>query len=202
MSLASGTRIGVYEIGAPIGAGGMGEVYRAHDTRLSRDVALKILPDTFAADASRVARFRREAQVLATLNHANIAQIYGFEEVAPPSAKGVPSAAIVLELVEGPTLADRLAVEGPLPLDETIAIARQIADALETAHECGIIHRDLKPANIKVKEDGTVKVLDFGLAKAFDPAATLSADPLSSPTITLQATQLGVVLGTAAYMAP
>ena len=201
VGLASRTRIGIYEIVAPIGAGGMGEVYRARDTRLNRDVALKILPDTFAADPSRVMRFRREAQLLATLNHINIAQIYGFEEVAPRSEQAVASAAIVLELVDGRTLADRC-LEGPLPLDETVAIARQIAEALETAHDCGIIHRDLKPANIKVREDGTVKVLDFGLAKAFDPAATVSGDSLSSPTISLQATQLGLVLGTAAYMAP
>jgi serine/threonine-protein kinase len=201
VSLATGTRIGVYEIIAPIGAGGMGEVYRARDTRLSRDVALKILPETFAADTSRVSRFRREAQLLATLNHPNIAQIYGFEEVAAGSTQALPSSAIILELVDGSTLADRL-VEGPLPIDETIAIARQIADALETAHECGIIHRDLKPANIKVKEDGTVKVLDFGLAKASDRGATVSADALNSPTISVQATELGVVLGTAAYMSP
>ena len=201
MSLASGTRISIYEIVAPIGAGGMGEVYRARDTRLNRDVALKVLPDTFAADTSRIARFRREAQLLATLNHPNIAQIYGLEEVAPRSTPAMPSAALVLELVEGRTLADRLA-EGPLPLDDTITIARQIADALESAHECGIVHRDLKPANVKVKEDGTVKVLDFGLGKAFDPAATVSSDVLNSPTISAQATQAGVVLGTAAYMAP
>ena len=201
VSLASGTRIGIYEIVAPIGAGGMGEVYRARDTRLNRDVALKILPDTFAADSSRVMRFRREAQLLATLNHVNIAQIYGFEEVAPRSAQAAAPAAIVLELVDGRTLADRC-LEGPLPLDETIVIAQQIAEALEAAHDCGIIHRDLKPANVKVREDGTVKVLDFGLAKAFDPAATVSGDSLSSPTISLHETQLGLVLGTAAYMAP
>ncbi|HEU4927322.1 MAG TPA: protein kinase, partial [Vicinamibacterales bacterium] len=201
MSLASGTRINIYEIVGPIGAGGMGEVYRARDTRLNRDVALKVLPDTFAADTSRLARFRREAQLLATLNHPNIAQIYGLEEVAPRSSPAMPSAALVLELVDGRTLADRLA-EGRLPLDDTIAIARQIADALESAHECGIIHRDLKPANVKVKEDGTVKVLDFGLGKAFDLAATVPSDVLNSPTISAQATQAGVVLGTAAYMAP
>ena len=201
MSLASGTRIGIYEIVAPIGAGGMGEVYRARDTRLNRDVALKILPDTFAADTSRVMRFRREAHLLATLNHANIAQIYGFEEIAPRSEEAVASAAIVLELVEGPTLAERR-LEGPLSVDETVAIARQIAEALETAHECGVIHRDLKPANIKVRDDGTVKVLDFGLAKAFDPGATISVDSLSSPTVSQHGTQLGVILGTAAYMAP
>ena len=201
MSLASGTRIGIYEIVAPIGAGGMGEVYRARDTRLNRDVALKILPDTFAADTDRVMRFRREAHLLATLNHANIAQIYGFEEVAPPSDQAVASAAIVLELVDGRTLAERR-LEGPLPLEDTVAIARQIAEALESAHECGVIHRDLKPANIKVRGDGTVKVLDFGLAKAFDPAATVSIDSLSSPTISQHGTQFGLVLGTAAYMAP
>ncbi len=201
MSLASGTRISIYEIVAPIGAGGMGEVYRARDTRLNRDVALKVLPDTFAADSGRVARFRREAQLLATLNHVNIAQIYGLEEIPARSPASTTSAALVLELVDGRTLADRLA-EGPLPLDEATVIARQIADALESAHECGIIHRDLKPANVKVKEDGTVKVLDFGLGKAFDPAATVSPDVLSSPTISAQATQAGVVLGTAAYMAP
>ncbi len=197
VSLASGARIGIYEIVEPIGAGGMGEVYRARDTRLNRDVALKILPDKFAADAGRVSRFRREAQLLATLNHTNIAQIHGLEETGPPSEQ---TTAIVLELVDGPTLADRL-VQGALTVDEATAIARQIADALESAHDCGVIHRDLKPANIKVREDGTVKVLDFGLAKAFDPV-TVAADALSSPTISVQATQLGVILGTAAYMAP
>jgi hypothetical protein len=201
VSLVSGTRIGIYEIVGPIGAGGMGEVYRARDARLNRDVALKVLPDTFAADTGRVARFRREAQLLATLNHANIAQIYGWEEIAPRSNQTTSAAAIVLELVDGRTLAERLA-GGPVPLDETIAIARQIADALESAHECGIIHRDLKPANVKVKDDGTVKVLDFGLGKAFESAGTISADILNSPTISAQATQAGVVLGTAAYMAP
>jgi Tol biopolymer transport system component len=201
MSLASRTRIGNYEIIALIDAGGMGEVYRARDMRLNRDVALKILPEALAADSGRIARFRREAQVLATLNHTNIAQIYGFEEVAPRADQATPSAAIILELIDGPTLANRLK-DGPLPLDETIAIARQLAEALETAHESGIIHRDLKPANIKVKADGTVKVLDFGLAKALDPATPASADALSSPTITVQATQAGLVLGTAAYMPP
>ncbi|HEX8029570.1 MAG TPA: protein kinase [Vicinamibacterales bacterium] len=201
MSLAIGQTLGPYTIIAPIGAGGMGEVYRARDTRLNREVALKILPDTFAADAGRVARFRREAQLLATLNHPHIAQIYGFEEVTPQSAPTVSSATIVMELVEGHTLAERL-VEGRLPLDETIAIARQIADALESAHDGGIIHRDLKPANIKIKDDGTVKVLDFGLAKALEPPATAAINALSSPTLSLQATQAGVILGTAAYMAP
>jgi Tol biopolymer transport system component len=201
MSLASRTRIGNYEVIALIGAGGMGEVYRARDTRLNRDVALKILPEAFAADTARVARFRREAQMLATLNHTNIAHIYGFEEVGTREGPATPSAAIVLELIDGPTLADRLK-DGPLPMDETIAIARQIAEALETAHEGGIIHRDLKPANIKVKADGTVKVLDFGLAKALDTAAPVAGDALSSPTITVQGTQAGLVLGTAAYMPP
>jgi serine/threonine-protein kinase len=138
----------------------MGEVYRARDTKLNRDVALKVLPDAFALDPERLLRFRREAQVLASLNHTNIAAIHGFEE-----SDGVQ--ALVLEYVDGPTLADRIA-QGPMPLDEALPIARQIADALEAAHEQGIIHRDLKPANIKVRDDGTVKVLDFGLAKALD----------------------------------
>ena len=162
MALATGSRIGPYEILAPLGAGGMGEVYRARDAKLNRDVAIKVLPELFSADPDRLARFRREAQVLASLNHPNIGQIYGLED-----SSGVH--ALVLELVEGPTLADRIA-QGPIPLDEAMPIARQIADALECAHEQGIIHRDLKPANIKLRPDGTVKVLDFGLAKALDPA--------------------------------
>jgi Tol biopolymer transport system component len=198
MALTSGTRLGSYEIAAPIGAGGMGEVYRARDTRLNRDVALKVLPELFAADPDRLARFRREAQVLASLNHPNIAAIYGFEE-----SGGVQ--ALVLELVEGPTLADRIA-QGPIPLDEALPIARQIAEALEAAHAHGVIHRDLKPANIKVRPDGTVKVLDFGLAKALEPdvvGAGLSRPDSMSPTITSPAaTRLGVILGTAAYMSP
>src|SRR5262245_29362165 len=194
MSLAAGARLGPYEVLAAIGAGGMGEVYRARDTKLNRDVALKILPDAYAHDPERLARFRREAQVLAALNHPGIAQIYGLEE-----ANG--QTALVMELVPGPTLADRIA-RGALPLDEALPIARQIADALEAAHERGIIHRDLKPANIKVREDGTVKVLDFGLAKATDGTST-AADTSHSPTITSPAmTQQGVVLGTAAYMSP
>src|SRR5215471_5531964 len=160
MPLSSGSRLGAYEIVAAIGAGGMGEVYRARDTKLNRDVALKILPEAFTLDSDRIARFRREAQVLASLNHPNIAAIYGFEDSGETHA-------LVLELVEGPTLADRIA-KGPIPLDEALPIAKQIADALEAAHDQGIIHRDLKPANIKVREDGTVKVLDFGLAKALD----------------------------------
>ena len=158
MPLTTGSKLGSYDIVAPLGAGGMGEVFRARDARLGREVALKVLPDVFAPDPDRLARFKREAQVLAALNHPNIAAIYGLED-----SQG--QAALVLELVEGPTLADRIA-EGPIPLDEAVRIGRQIGAALEAAHEQGIIHRDLKPANIKVRPDGTVKVLDFGLAKA------------------------------------
>ena len=208
--LSAGTKLGPYEIVAPLGAGGMGEVYRAHDAKLHRDVAIKILPEAFAADADRVARFQREAQVLASLNHAHIAAIYGLEE-GPAEAGRHPFMALVLELVEGATLADRIA-QGPVPLDEALPIARQIAEALEAAHELGIIHRDLKPANIKVRPDGTVKVLDFGLAKAVgsaeaghhDPGGVrLQADLANSPTITTPAmTQAGMILGTAAYMSP
>ena len=170
----------------------MGQVWQATDTQLNRQVVLKILPDAFAADPDRLARFTREAQILASLNHPNIAAIYGIEE-----AEG--TRALVLELVEGPTLADRIA-KGPIPLDEALPIAKQIAAALEAAHEAGVIHRDLKPANIKVREDGTVKVLDFGLAKALDPNA--EGDPSQSPTLTAAATQMGVIMGTAAYMSP
>jgi eukaryotic-like serine/threonine-protein kinase len=158
-----GARLGPYEIVSPLGVGGMGEVYRARDAKLNRDVALKILPEAFTLDGDRIARFRREAQVLASLNHPNIAAIYGFEDSGSTHA-------LVLELVEGPTLADRIA-QGPIPLDEALPIARQIAEALEAAHEQGIIHRDLKPANIKVRPDGTEKVLEFGLAKLADPTA-------------------------------
>ena len=192
MPLDPGTRLSVYEVTAKIGEGGMGEVYQARDTKLNRDVALKVLPDLFASDPDRLARFQREAEVLASLNHPNIATIHGLEE-----SDGIR--ALVLELVEGPTLAERIA-QGPIPLDETIAIASQIADALEAAHEQGVIHRDLKPANVKVKDDGTVKVLDFGLAKALDPSPV--GDPSLSPTLTAAATQMGVIMGTAAYMAP
>ena len=170
----------------------MGQVYQATDTKLNRQVALKILPEAFAADPDRLARFQREAQVLASLNHPNIAAIYGLEEADDTRA-------LVLELVEGPTLADRIAL-GPIPVDEALPIAKQIAEALEAAHEAGAIHRDLKPANIKVKDDGTVKVLDFGLAKALD--TTPEGDPSQSPTLTAAATQMGVILGTAAYMSP
>ena len=171
MTMQPGARLGLYEIQSPLGAGGMGEVYRAHDAKLNRDVALKILPELFALDADRLARFTREAQVLASLNHPNIGAIYGFEE-----SNGLQ--ALVLELVEGPTLADRIA-QGPIPVDEALPIARQIAEALEAAHEQGIIHRDLKPANIKIRHDGTVKVLDFGLAKAMEPAARFAAERLA-----------------------
>jgi Tol biopolymer transport system component len=194
MSMSPGTRLGPYEIVEPIGAGGMGEVYRARDARLNRDVALKILPEAFATDTDRLARFRREAQVLASLNHPNIGHIYGFEDSGTTHA-------LVLELIEGPTLADRIAA-GAVPLAEALPIARQIADALEAAHEQGIVHRDLKPANVKVRDDGTVKVLDFGLAKAFDPAASSAAEAMHSPTLTARATQMGVIIGTAAYMSP
>ena len=160
MSLEVGSQIAHYDVTALIGEGGMGQVYQATDTKLNRQVALKILPEAFATDPDRLARFQKEAQVLASLNHPGIAAIYGLEE-----SEG--TRALVLELVEGPTLADRIA-KGPIPIDEALPIAKQVAEALEAAHEAGVIHRDLKPANIKVKEDGTVKVLDFGLAKALD----------------------------------
>ena len=196
MSLAAGTRLGPYEIGPPIGKGGMGKVYRARDTKLDREVAIKVLPEEFAKDKERLARFEREAKLLASLNHPNIASIYGLEE-----SDGVK--ALVLELVDGPTLAERIA-NGPIPVDEAIAIAKQIAEALEAGHQTGIIHRDLKPANIKVKEDGTVKVLDYGLAKALegDTPGGADAELSQSPTLTRHGTQIGVILGTAAYMSP
>jgi Tol biopolymer transport system component/tRNA A-37 threonylcarbamoyl transferase component Bud32 len=194
MPLPSGTRLGPYEIVVFIDAGGMGEVYRARDTKLHRDVALKILPEAFAADADRLARFKREAQVLASLNHPHIAQIYGFEDSAATHA-------LVMELVEGPTLADQIS-RGPMALADALPIAKQIAEALEAAHEQGIIHRDLKPANIKVRADGAVKVLDFGLAKAMEPPGASSTDAMNSPTLSVRATQMGMILGTAAYMSP
>ena len=195
MALTAGTRLGPYEITAQIGVGGMGEVYRATDKNLKRQVAIKVLPEAVAADAERLVRFQREAEVLASLNHPNIAIIHGLEK-----SDGVTG--LVMELVEGPTLADRIA-EGPIPIDEALPIAKQIAEALEGAHEQGIIHRDLKPANIKVRSDGTVKVLDFGLAKAMEPIGTLSPSVSQSPTITTPAkTQTGIILGTAAYMSP
>ena len=193
MALAVGSRLAHYQVAALIGEGGMGQVYRATDTRLGRDVALKVLPDAFAADPDRLARFQREAQVLASLNHPGIAAIYGTEEDKTDGTR-----ALVLELVEGPTLADRIA-QGAIPIEDALPIATQIAEALEAAHEAGVIHRDLKPANIKVREDGTVKVLDFGLAKGFQPGGS---DPSDSPTITVSATASGVIMGTAAYMSP
>jgi serine/threonine protein kinase len=195
MALKNGTRLGPYEITAPIGAGGMGEVYRATDTKLKRDVAIKVLPEDVARDRERLARFEREAHVLASLNHPNIASIYGLEE-----SDGVPC--LVLELVEGQTLAERIK-EGSLPVDKGLELARQITSALEAAHEKGVIHRDLKPANVKITPEGTAKVLDFGLAKAFaDESAEISGDASLSPTLTMAATQAGVILGTAAYMSP
>jgi len=195
LALTPGTRLGVYEVTAQIGEGGMGQVYRATDTKLKRQVAIKILPPSLASDQDRLARFQREAEVLASLNHPNIAAIYGLEDSAGPTA-------LVMELVEGEDLSAHIA-RGPMPLAECLPIARQIADALEAAHEQGIIHRDLKPANIKVRDDGTVKVLDFGLAKAMDSAGTSGAgNTANSPTLTARATQMGTILGTAAYMAP
>jgi serine/threonine protein kinase len=207
VALAPGTRVGPYEIGPPLGAGGMGEVYRARDAKLGRDVALKVLPDSFARDPDRVARFKREAQVLAVLNHPHIAAIYGLESSGSAEY-------LVLELVEGETLADRLrsaasrrgAANG-IAVEDALAIARQIADALEAAHEKGIIHRDLKPANIALTSRDEVKLLDFGLAKALDPGTSHdsgSALATESPTLTTPAmmTGIGTVLGTAAYMSP
>ena len=196
MRLAVGARLGSYEILSALGAGGMGEVYRARDTQLDREVAIKVLPQTFVADTERVARFEREAKVLASLNHPHIAGVYGLDE-----ADGVR--ALVMELVEGDDLAERL-TRGPIPLDEALAIAKQVAEALEAAHEHSVIHRDLKPANIKLRPDGTAKVLDFGLAKAMEPAGASSMDAIASPTITSPAlmTGIGVLLGTAAYMSP
>ena len=194
--LETGAVVGAYRIDRLIGAGGMAEVYRARDTRLGRDVALKVLPEVFTTDPERVTRFEREARMLAALNHPHIANIYDVE-------KSPGTYALVMELVEGPTLADRIA-RGPVPVDEALGVARQIAEALEAAHEQGIIHRDLKPANIKVRPDGTVKVLDFGLAKALEPMSAGGIDPTASPTITspVMTTGIGVLLGTAAYMSP
>jgi serine/threonine protein kinase len=194
LALTPGTRLGVYEVIASIGVGGMGEVYRATDTTLGRQVAIKILPDAFATDPERMARFEREAKTLASLNHPNIAAIYAVEKSAGLHA-------LVMELVEGDDLSQRIA-RGAMPIDEALPIAKQIAEALEAAHEQGIIHRDLKPANIKVRSDRTVKVLDFGLAKAMEPAAGSSPSLSMSPTLSMHATQAGIILGTAAYMAP
>jgi eukaryotic-like serine/threonine-protein kinase len=207
-----GQHIGPFEVLAKIGEGGMGEVYRARDTKLKREVALKVLPDEFSHDPDRLARFQREAELLATLNHPNIAAIYGLEDSPSTGSEPAGVKALVLELVEGPTLAERITGAGRtisglqmpgLPLDQVLAIARQIADALEVAHEKGIVHRDLKPGNVKVKDDGTVKVLDFGLARALVPEfSSAAADAANSPTLTTPGTAIGVILGTAAYMAP
>ncbi len=193
MPIQPGTRLGPYQIAGLLGAGGMGEVYRARDTRLARDVALKVLPAALASDAQRMARFHREAQLLAAVNHPHIAAIYGLEEAGE-------SRALVMELVEGPTLAERIS-GGPLPLEEVLPIARQVAEALEYAHEHGIIHRDLKPANVKLTPEGAVKVLDFGLAKVLHDDAS-AADIANSPTLSVAATRAGLILGTAGYMSP
>jgi eukaryotic-like serine/threonine-protein kinase len=199
MALTRGTRLGPYEIIALLGVGGMGEVYRARDTKLDRDIAIKVLPQVFAADPERIARFQREAKTLASLNHPHIAAIYGIEESGGTHA-------LVMELIEGEDLSQRIA-RGPIPIEEVLSMAKQIAEALEAAHEQGIIHRDLKPANIEVTTDGNVKVLDFGLAKLSEPLGSgpQAAGSLSlSPTITSPAlmTGAGVLLGTAAYMSP
>jgi serine/threonine protein kinase len=188
MVLSAGTRLGSYQILAPIGAGGMGEVYKARDTKLDREVAIKVLPTALARDPERLGRFEREAKVLASLNHPNIAQIYAIEEV-----DGVR--ALVMELVPGQTL------KGPLPLNDALRVTGLIADALQAAHDKGIVHRDLKPANIMITPQGAVKILDFGLAKLTEPVGS-SGDPENSPTLTIGATQAGMVMGTAAYMAP
>ena len=185
MPLSAGTRLGPYEVLAPIGAGGMGEVYRARDTKLDRDVAIKVLPAALAQDPERLARFEREAKVLASLNHPNIAQIYGVEERA-----------LVMELVPGESL------KGPLPLETALNYAQQIADALEAAHDKGIVHRDLKPANIMITPAGVVKVLDFGLAAIPQASAGDPSNPANSPTLTISPTRAGMILGTAAYMSP
>src|ERR1700739_4073430 len=194
MGLATGTRLGPYEIACAIGAGGMGEVYRARDTKLGRDVAIKVLPEAFAHDADRLSRFQREARTLAALNHANIATIYGLEQSGDTSY-------LVMELVPGETLAERVKRDGAIATEEALGLAKQMAHALEAAHEKGIIHRDLKPANVKLTPEGNVKVLDFGLAKAFAGDAA-NDDPSNSPTLSMAATMHGVILGTAAYMSP
>jgi serine/threonine-protein kinase len=205
MSVTSGTRLGPYEIVGKLGAGGMGEVYRASDTRLKRQVAIKVLPPALAEDPDRLARFQREAEVLAALNHPHIAAIYGLEDSASAGSGQAGMKALVMELVEGPTLADRIA-QGRIPIAEALPIAKQLAGALEAAHERGIVHRDLKPANIKIRDDGTVKVLDFGLAKLTEAerADRSGIDPALSPTLTSPAavTGMGMILGTAAYMSP
>jgi eukaryotic-like serine/threonine-protein kinase len=194
MAILPGKRLGPYEILAAIGAGGMGEVHQARDTKLGRDVAIKVLPEAVADDAERLSRFQREAKMLAALNHPNIATIYGLEQLGSTSY-------LVMELVSGETLAERIRREGAVPFEEALAAARQIAEALEAAHEKGIVHRDLKPANVKVTPDGKVKVLDFGLAKAFEGEAA-DEDFSNSPTLSMAGTMQGVILGTAGYMAP
>ncbi len=191
--LKAGFRLGPYDVLSELGAGGMGEVYRARDTKLGRHVAIKVLPMAFAADADRLARFESEARTLASLNHPNIAIIHGLEQAGDVCA-------LVMELVEGEDLSEHIA-RGPIPLAEALPIAKQIADALDAAHEKGIVHRDLKPGNVMVRSDGTVKVLDFGLAK-IEPGTSSATDPANSPTVTLQRTREGGILGTAAYMAP
>ena len=193
MGIVAGSKLGQYEICGDLGTGGMGEVYRARDPRLGREVALKVLPEAFAVDAQRLGRLEREAKVLASLNHPNIGSIYGFED-----SSGVH--ALVMELVEGSTLEERIA-QGKIPVDEALPIAKQIAEGLEYAHERGVVHRDLKPANVKITPDGAVKILDFGLARALEgePAAV---DISTSPTLSRMATQAGMILGTAAYMSP
>ncbi len=193
MALAPGTKLAEYEILAPIGAGGMGEVYKARDTKLGRDVAIKVLPDLFAADPERLARFEREAKLLASLNHDNIATLYGFGE--SDSIRF-----LAMELVEGETLAERLD-RGPMELEEALALFCQIALALEAAHEKGVIHRDLKPANVKITEDGKIKVLDFGLGKALAPEPS-EEDLSQSPTAAYSGTMAGMIMGTAPYMSP
>src|SRR5262245_24314694 len=204
-SALSGRRLGVYQILAPIGAGGMGEVYRARDTRLGREVAIKILPRAFTADTNRLARFEREARVLASLNHPHIAAIHGIEDA--PIDGGPLIRALILELVEGETLAERIAHAGSkgLPIKEALDIARQIAEALDAAHEKGVVHRDLKPANIKITPQGVVKVLDFGLAKleaGGTKAGGAGGEFTAAPTITVNNTRDGLIVGTAAYMSP
>ena len=193
MPITPGKRLGAYEVLAPLGAGGMGEVFRARDTKLGRDVALKVLPELFAQDPERLARFEREARLLASLSHPRVAAIYGIEH-----ADGVHF--LVLELAAGESLAARLE-RGALPLQECVEVARQLADGLEAAHERGIVHRDLKPGNVQIAADGRVTVLDFGLAKAFAPESG-AVDASQSPTVTSGGTRYGVILGTSAYMSP
>src|ERR1019366_7662130 len=194
MPLSPGDKLGHYQVLSLLGVGGMGEVYRANDTRLDRQVAIKVLPDALARDPERLARFEREAKVLASLDHTNIGHIYGLVD-------STDSRGLVLALIEGPTLADQIAI-GPLPLEDALRIAAQICDALEYAHDRGVVHRDLKPANIKITPDGVVKVLDFGLAKVLEDEPSPSALMSNSPTLTIGQTRAGMILGTAAYMSP